>query len=125
MDPRIIDVIKKIQSNLDQIEEIHSVANEYYFRYKGVAFSIMRAFNRDAKYGKYSFYVYPLSEGLTLNDIAQMSSLGNLTEPEMVSYNLGDFHNDPEVTKIFEQLYFSLERKHSNMDDVFRKILEE
>ncbi len=125
MNPKAIEVIKKILSNIDKIEETFGTSSEYYFRYKGITFSIMRAFNREAKWGPYSFYVYPLWDvSSSLSGIAQLSSQGTLDEPDMVSYNSGDY-KDAEITKLFEQLFLELQRKHSRIDDVFKTILEE
>jgi hypothetical protein len=125
MNPKAIEVIKKILSNIDKIEDTYATSSEYYFRYKGITFSIMRAFNREPKWGPYSFYIYPLwQESSPLSGIAEMSSLGTLEEPDMVSYNAGDY-KDPETVKLFEQLFLELQRKHSKIDDVFKTILEE
>src|ERR1017187_10264771 len=116
MNEKAIEVLKKILSNIDKIEEAFGTSNEYYFRYKDVTFSILRAFNRGPKWGPYAFYIYPLwDKTASLSDIAELSSTGTLEEPDMVAYNVGDF-KDPEATKLFEQLFFEMLRKHSKID---------
>ena len=88
--------------------------------------SIFRGFNRDAKYGPYSFYIYPKWTD-SLADLSHISSLGNLEEADldMIAYHAGQY-KDSEAAKYFEPLFKLIQKKHAkiDLDDVYRKILE-
>jgi hypothetical protein len=126
MEQKLTEILKKILANPDLIGQTYRSENEYYFRFKEVAMSIFRAFDRDAKFGPYSFYIYPKWND-SLEDLAHISSLGNLEEADMdmISYHIGQC-KDSEASKYFEPLFKLMQKKHSKIDieDVFRKILE-
>jgi hypothetical protein len=88
--------------------------------------SIYKALNREAKYGNYSFFIYPKWTG-TLPELAHISSLGNLdeTDMDMIIYHVGQY-KDTEAAKLFEPLFKLVQKKHTKIDleDVYRKILE-
>jgi hypothetical protein len=124
MDARIPAVIKKIIGDPEGIEEtVRSGGTEFFFRYKGVVFSILRAENRDpSKFGPFSFYIYPRWT-LTLGELASFSGQGQLEEPDMMSYNVVDAAEP--LRPLWSQLWHLLNAKDSNLDEVFRKVLED
>lgn len=126
MDPKLNEILKKILSSRELVEETHNSEGEFYFRFKGIAMSILRAVNRDKKYGPYSFFIYPKWKG-TLSELAHLSSLGHMDEDalDMISYHSGEYQNT-QTYEYFDILYNFLKIKYTNvnLDELYRRILE-
>lgn len=123
MDPKILEVLKKILANPNDITEPFRIENEYYFRFKGVTFSILFNPDRQAKYGAYSFYVYPTYSG-PLNALHVKFSVGGVEEaPAVSSFNSGTA--SAEGIKLMQLLWDKLnEIKPTDLDQAIRKVLE-
>jgi hypothetical protein len=123
MDKRVIDVIRKIISEPDRIVDVYRHDTEYYFRFKGKAMSLLYGPTRDAKFGPYTYYLYPRYKATySMAAIAEESMSGGLEEPDMFSYSVADYPGI-EDKALFEALYDILKRKHANIDGIFDELL--
>lgn len=109
----------KILSEPEFISDIFRSANEYYFRYGGHAFSVLRRTD-DNEFGRYSIYVYPKWKG-TLEDLAVASSVESEDFP-MAAYHQSQFKG-ADAYDYFAAVYQLMENRQLGLDDVFDDIL--
>lgn len=121
MDPKILDIIRKIVNEPDKIDQIVAAeGTEYFFWFKGVVFSIMYGPNRSGL-GLYSFYVYP-NWTQPLEQLAVASARGE--EVQVMEFHTG-VEGIEAFAELARQLWQTVHGKHINMDTVFKRVLEE
>lgn len=125
MTEKIIKVIDAILARPEQIEEITQSSQEYYFKYKGHAMSIMRrspGYSVEAPplMGKYALYVYP-SWRENLQTLATYLEHGEVENVPMVTYDSRDFDDEEP----FRTLWHTVESKYLNVDMVLDDILSD
>jgi hypothetical protein len=120
MEPRVIDVIKRILADPSAIEEIHKSDAEFYFRFRGIPMSILYGPSR-RETGPYSLYIYPTSKTRRLDSIAQLSVNERWEEPDMLSYHVTDYADADE--QLFSDLYALMRKRFTNVDGLFDTLL--
>ncbi|MBX3738615.1 MAG: hypothetical protein KF715_18115 [Candidatus Didemnitutus sp.] len=113
--------MKRVLRDIGSVSDIHLQDTEFYFRYRGMAMSVLHGPHRTSEYGPFSFYLYPKSVGIPLSAIAHEANNRGMKEPEMFSFNSADFRGEDQ--RVFEELYAALRRKHLNIDGVFDQLL--
>ena len=124
MDPKIVQLMKKIIAEPDGISDIQRHNNEYYFRFKKRLFSILEGTTRTRKYGEYSFYLYLVPDTVKATAIIEMSEIGNLDQINMVATHAGEAASGEEK-KVFSELYSLIKRKDTNLDQVLDDLLKD
>jgi hypothetical protein len=119
---KIVAVVDKMLAEPQWTSEILKSGIEYYFRYKGAYFSIIKR-TQITQIGTYSLFVYPKWTG-SIKDLADFFDAG--PEPDdvpMVAYHENDF-DDRKMSKKLAELYSLIANKYLNIDDLLNGILQ-
>jgi hypothetical protein len=105
------------------VTEVTATADEYYFRYRGHTFSILRRrYNRVGDRQEYQFFVYPRHDTLPLSNVAKSGAGGGITASDYVLYSSKQAASSGEI-ELFANLYAMAQAKWLNIDKVFKDIL--
>lgn len=115
---KTIKTIHAIASAPDRIEDITRRSNEFYFRFKGHVFSILKRNNPDHDCGNFTFYVYPDWTGAT-SALADFFDMQWPEELPMASFDSIGFDEEP-----FARLYDIVNSKYLGVDAIFDDILQ-
>jgi hypothetical protein len=120
MSNKITAVAEVMASNPAGIEEFFASGNEFYFRYKGHVFSIVRRGLPDEDRGVHSLYVYPKwTKGLSA--LAAEFDSNDYQEPQV---KIVGFHGGQLGEEQFSKLYNVLDAKDTGLDSILDDILE-
>ena len=112
----IVDTIQKIVSDPDKISEIHrGSADEYFFRYAGLPYSILKRDPHDDDFqrlGAYLLYAYADWKGKLAVLEAELLTVFSV---DAVSYHSAEMGEAAEV--LFARLYRTLQKKTSGSKD--------
>jgi hypothetical protein len=117
---KILQLIEKLTENSGRVEEVIKSGNEFYFRYMGHVFSIMkRSDTSDDRLGEYGFYIYPNYGGKLANLVESFEYQGD--EPEYSHFDVKDFEGDVDAHSVFGRLYRTFQMR--GVDQVIDDIL--
>lgn len=121
MSEKVNLVINTILSKSDLVSDIYDSSNEYYFKFKGHNFSIMRKSEPGDTQAKYIFFVYPDCDW-------SPKDLGigfERSSPDELGVKVASYPAEFLEDDIAVELYNLLRQKHLNVDAVFDDILED
>jgi hypothetical protein len=127
MNQKFIDVLMKFVTDKSGFQEIYDDGSEYYFRFKGHIFSILKRSGHDVnEYGNYSIFVYPQWKH-GLKELAYSYEQDPNPTPT-ISYHESQFNNininGTNISDLFSELYTFLQEKNLGVDNVFDDILD-
>ena len=121
MTDKIEEVINKICQNPQDIKDVISSGNEYYFRYKNHSMSIMRRTTHSPTTGEHSLFLYPVYEG----DLGELASDLEHSDPSDLGIKMASYHSISYDKKLFQNLYALVDKKYLSLDDIFDDILSD
>lgn len=108
--------------NPSDISEVTQSGLEYYFKYKGHAFSVSRKISEEGGTITYSGFVYPTYKG-SMSSLAQYFDEGQPYE-EIPYVNFGMEESERAAyAPILSRLYAILADKYLNLDDIFDDVI--
>jgi len=116
---KALHVARRIADDPKEIVDIVANSTEYYFKFKGHAFSILQRSRADEKSGLLSFYVYPKWTSTT-EDLKMAYDVGCSEDIIVVTFNSG---NSPEAEDVFSMLFRVVGSQHTGLDEIFDDIL--
>lgn len=117
---KAVAVIKRIVSSPETIKEIIDADNEFYFKFQGHAFSILKRIDHE-EYGPYTFYIYPKWNSST-NELSSIFAAGNDFGVKIVAFHASRLGKEAEAQ--FAKLYELIERKAGGVEDILDDILQ-
>ncbi len=133
MDDKVIRVMTKMVREPNWIQDIVEAGDEYYFAYKGHAFSILERSERGSRTGsiltspimsltsgRFAFYAYPKWQG-PITELVEKFATGTTDRPEMIHYSSSEIGNEA----IFRDLHRAVLTIYLGADAVFDDILSD
>ena len=121
MSGKAYDAFKHILYNIGDAQEVVQTGDEYYFKYAGTIFSVLKRYDDDAGIFIYGAYVYPHAGG-DVAHLVERYDHGDAYDEPMVRYSTDQPEN--EIFKeILPALHNALAEKHLRLDDIFDRVL--
>ena len=108
-------LLTQMRNNSDEIDDIHTSSDEFYFKYRSRQFSIQFRTGNSEFY----FFVYPKWTGGS-TELAELYETADAEHVLCVSYH-GSELEDPSV---LELLYTAIREKALGLDDLFDDVLD-
>ena len=121
MEENLKPVLEKIVRNQKWITDVYADGNEFYFRFHGHAFSIIKRSESDSVWGEYSFFVYPDFSG----SFKQLALDFQFTPDTLkyVAYHESEIA-DHEISALMAKLYRSVRERAYGIDTIFDLIIQ-